>query len=772
MLIRSKAETHQLKALNEELKKIAENAARASRSRGIFRSVFGARTISIARMIGDSAPRVMAFVRQFGLLRAAAGAAGIAMRGALSLLGGPLGLAAAAGLTAIRMAAAGVRAGIRLVGVVISGVVRAFQWLGRMAVSVLRSIRGLVGGVIARLRTLALAGAAALAAFAYAGTKAVNTYADFEQAVRNAMTVTGLFGRELERAEAIMSRFARQVAARSTKTATDVANAYYALASAGLSVNEIMAATPGVIALAEATQSELGMTTELVTATLRAFRLEATETNRVVNTFAAAISASPLNMERLAYSLQYAAPVAAAFGMTVEDTVAALAMLAKAGIYGSIAGTALRGMLTREEAPAEKAVKILREYGLTLRDVSVQQVGFANVLRNLRAAGVRPADVMQIFGLRAGPAVLALLRQGADEFVRIRQQITGTNFAFRLQALQLQTIQGQWKILRSQLEEARHSFGSAARGGVMFLLRALQGLVQSLRRVGIFRAAGTAFAAMAAALGAAFHAIAAQAPQIQGAVAALAGVFVRLVSGAAQRAPTLVQRLGQFLARLPTYVSIAAQWLTAFASKAWRLFTAAIGKGVGYVILGLSWLSQKFGQAAAWLTAEWPRVSAMIVDWMIRIAETALDIGVAIQGGFYWAIVVVKNLARAFVGAAETALVLAHALGMVSAQRIIEAQRALWPILRWGLTPTMPPDTSWRDRGYRWLESRRQQWKTQAAGAGQWLAPRLQAAGATTGQWANQVVVVVYANDLGVVGQIAQQTVERATRQRRRDRVR
>lgn len=694
------------------------------------------------------------------------------MRGALSLLGGPLGLAAAAGLTAIRMAAAGVRAGIRLVGVVISGVVRAFQWLGRMAVSVLRSIRGLVGGVIARLRTLALAGAAALAAFAYAGTKAVNTYADFEQAVRNAMTVTGLFGRELERAEAIMSRFARQVAARSTKTATDVANAYYALASAGLSVNEIMAATPGVIALAEATQSELGMTTELVTATLRAFRLEATETNRVVNTFAAAISASPLNMERLAYSLQYAAPVAAAFGMTVEDTVAALAMLAKAGIYGSIAGTALRGMLTREEAPAEKAVKILREYGLTLRDVSVQQVGFANVLRNLRAAGVRPADVMQIFGLRAGPAVLALLRQGADEFVRIRQQITGTNFAFRLQALQLQTIQGQWKILRSQLEEARHSFGSAARGGVIFLLRALQGLVQSLRRVGIFRAAGTAFAAMAAALGAAFHAIAAQAPQIQGAVAALAGVFVRLVSGAAQRAPTLVQRLGQFLARLPTYVSIAAQWLTAFASKAWRLFTAAIGKGVGYVILGLSWLSQKFGQAAAWLTAEWPRVSAMIVDWMIRIAETALDIGVAIQGGFYWAIVVVKNLARAFVGAAETALVLAHALGMVSAQRIIEAQRALWPILRWGLTPTMPPDTSWRDRGYRWLESRRQQWKTQAAGAGQWLAPRLQAAGATTGQWANQVVVVVYANDLGVVGQIAQQTVERATRQRRRDRVR
>ena len=88
------------------------------------------------------------------------------------------------------------------------------------------------------------------------------------------MTVTGLFGEELERAEAVMSRFAREVAARSTKTATDVANAYYALASAGLSVNEIMAATPGVIALAEATQSELGMTTELVTATLRHFALK------------------------------------------------------------------------------------------------------------------------------------------------------------------------------------------------------------------------------------------------------------------------------------------------------------------------------------------------------------------------------------------------------------------------------------------------------------------------------------------------------------------
>ncbi|MCD6350894.1 MAG: phage tail tape measure protein, partial [Armatimonadetes bacterium] len=416
IFIRSKADLHQARQMNKELQNVAESVAKVNRLRQVVPALTGGGLTGLTRGIAGLSEGLVS----------------------IGLRAGPQ---AAVVLGAIGASVGVVIAGFRVLRTVIAGVVRTFQWLGRVAVSALHTIQGLVGNVIARLRMLALVGTAALAAFTYAGTVAVNTYAQFQQAIRNAMTVTGLFGEELRRAETVMGRFARQVAAQSTKTATDVANAFYALASAGLKVNEIMAATPGVIALAEATQSELGMTTELVTSQLRAFGLQATQTNRVVNTLAAAISASPLNMERLAYSLQYVAPVAAQLGMTIEDTVTALGMLAKVGIYASIAGTALKGMLTREEAPAQKAIKILRQYGLTLRDVSVQQIGFANVLRNLYAAGIRYPDLAQIFGMRAAPAVAALLRQGPQEFLKLRQQITGTNFAFRLQALQLQTIQ-------------------------------------------------------------------------------------------------------------------------------------------------------------------------------------------------------------------------------------------------------------------------------------------------------------------------------------------
>lgn len=55
--------------------------------------------------------------------------------------------------------------------------------------------------------------------------------------------------------------------------------------------------------------------------------------------------------------------------------------------------------------------------------------------------------------------MLALMSAGGDAVRGMTKAITGTNKATDMAATQLDTLQGQWKILKSELEEIAISFG-------------------------------------------------------------------------------------------------------------------------------------------------------------------------------------------------------------------------------------------------------------------------------------------------------------------------
>jgi hypothetical protein len=75
------------------------------------------------------------------------------------------------------------------------------------------------------------------------------------------------------------------------------------------------------------------------------------------------------NWEGLRTSLKYAAPVAGALKIRIEELGAALSILADAGFKGEEGGTALRTILTRAIAPTRQARLEMRAFGIALEDL-------------------------------------------------------------------------------------------------------------------------------------------------------------------------------------------------------------------------------------------------------------------------------------------------------------------------------------------------------------------------------------------------------------------
>jgi len=287
------------------------------------------------------------------------------------------------------------------------------------------------------------------------GTTAVNVSKNFEQSMANAASVAGATGEEFEQ----MKQIARDMGAKTVFSASEAADALYYMASAGYKVEQMGASIEATLNLASATQSDLAFTTDTVIAALNMFGLEASQAERVTNVYAAAIGNSMANMDKLSNSMGYIGPVANSLGWEIEEVTGALAVLYNAGYDGSTAGTSLRQSLVALMNPTAAAQKIFDELGVNLEQLDPTTNNLADILDVLNNAGLSTAQAMEIFGARAGPGMLALMSAGGDAVRDMTESITGTAKATEMAEIQLDTLEGQMKILKSQLEEIALQFG-------------------------------------------------------------------------------------------------------------------------------------------------------------------------------------------------------------------------------------------------------------------------------------------------------------------------
>lgn len=338
----------------------------------------------------------------------------------------------------------------------------------------------------AQLRSVGLAAGLMGGAIVGAMALAVREAANFESAITNAAAVTGAMGDDLDEAKRKMSELAKTLGETTVFSAREAANAMYDLASKGfdpatMAVSDLQP----FLDLAAATQSELAMTTETVTASIRAFGLTTKESGRVADVFAKTIASSAATMDKFAISMSYVAPIAKTTGVSLEETAAALGKIFDLGFPASMAGTALRRSLAELLSPTEKTTDILNSLGLSIKDVSTNTHGLVGVLRNLDKAEIGSSQVMDMFGQRSGPVINALLEidaSGKKAYESIRKlteaNINAGGEAARIATVQLESFNNKLKLLKSAVQSLQIAIGNEL---LPTLKEMVDGLAQTIR---------------------------------------------------------------------------------------------------------------------------------------------------------------------------------------------------------------------------------------------------------------------------------------------------
>lgn len=257
------------------------------------------------------------------------------------------------------------------------------------------------------------------APMAIIGGAMLNSAGQFEESMRIVKAVTQGSASDMKMlaAEAVKLGADTQYSAQDAATGMDV------LARAGLDVQQVYAAIPGVMQLAAAGQLDMAEAAKVGTDILANFGLEAQNMGEVNDYLATAANKSKTDVAELGDAFRYVGPVARGAGMSLQETTAALTVLGDNGLRASMAGTALRGVLTHLMKPSEEGASILRRYGISIHDAEGNMVSFQEVLKQFETAGVSAADVMAIFGQRAGPAMIAMLQAGSGELEHMTQML-------------------------------------------------------------------------------------------------------------------------------------------------------------------------------------------------------------------------------------------------------------------------------------------------------------------------------------------------------------
>jgi TP901 family phage tail tape measure protein len=318
----------------------------------------------------------------------------------------------------------------------------------------------------ASLSRFAMIAKLALAGLAVA---AIVTGAKFEQSMANVAAVSSSTAEQLEKLTAV----ARGLGATTAFSASQAADAMFSLAQAGQSVAQIQKSVGSVLLFAGAAATDLAGSAEILVQTLAQFGLEASSSDRVVNVFAASMTKSLLNAERLREGLSQVGSTASAVGLGLEETISILGALNNAGQLGGIAGTRLKNVLVRLAAPNA----VLKEL---LGGVTLATDGLGASMNALKNAD--PGKIFKAFGRIAAPAVLVLRRQ-VEATKELEKAITGTQKAQEMFKTQMATVSSQFRIFKSQLQENMIATFFALRDSGFSVLEGLTSLLKRIKPI-------------------------------------------------------------------------------------------------------------------------------------------------------------------------------------------------------------------------------------------------------------------------------------------------
>lgn len=218
-----------------------------------------------------------------------------------------------------------------------------------------------------------------------------------------------------------LSKAAQELGRTTEFTSTEVTELQIALARLGFQKNQILEMQGTVLKFAAAVNADLGRAANFAGAALRGFGLQAKDTEHLLDVMAAATTKSALDFSKLETSMSIVAPIAHAFGLSVEDAVTLLGALSNAGFDASSAATATRNILLNLADANGKLAKGLGHTARTFPEI-------IEALKECNAKGIDLNATLEMTDKRSVSAFNALISgaASADELREALGNVDGT----------------------------------------------------------------------------------------------------------------------------------------------------------------------------------------------------------------------------------------------------------------------------------------------------------------------------------------------------------
>ena len=460
----------------------------------------------------------------------------------------------------------------------------------------------------------------------------IETAAEFEQGMSKVQAISRASSEEM----GLLTAQAKELGRTTQFTARQSADAMSYLGMAGWSAKEIMGGMPGLLALAAAGNTDLARTADIVSDDMTAFGLSGEKAaTHMADVFAYTITRTNTNVEMLGETMKYAAPVANAFGASMEETAALAGLMANKGIKASQAGTALRSGFLRLAGPPKQAAKAMEALGMDMSEISKQQ---AEAQAAMKALGIELSDTngprrmsaiitelrnkMQglsrderlatmgaIFGKNASTGWLAVIDSAPDKFDQLVNEMDKCDGeAKRVAETMNNNAKGAMIRLKSAMEGVSIEIGGVFLPMLADAGEGLAGMASSVAKVAsehpeLIKGIGLVTAAMVGAVGA--FKVARVVYAAYRVVAATLG-FIHLSNAAATATATAA--------------TVAGTGATAAATAGtWAFNAALMANPIGLIVVGIAGLI-----AAGY--KNWDKVSAGLVKGWEWVKTTAAGV--------------------------------------------------------------------------------------------------------------------------------------------------
>lgn len=270
----------------------------------------------------------------------------------------------------------------------------------------------------------------------------------FEQSMADLSAITGSVGEELED----LTKTARKVGMESGLGAAESARAFAILAGQiDVPIEQLKELQRQTILLAQAGALPLEDAANAVAGTINQFGYEASEASRVVNVLAAGSRAGGSEVVDLAESFKVTGAAAHSAGVALEETAAALEILAQNNTKGAEAGTAMRNMLIAMQ---------------TKLGIDISKTGFAggldiirHKLNTMSSETERASFLAKSFG-RENIVAAQYLLENADAVRAMTAEVTGTNSALEQAEIRNETWAHKMEVARAKMDEMLISLGN------------------------------------------------------------------------------------------------------------------------------------------------------------------------------------------------------------------------------------------------------------------------------------------------------------------------